>query len=188
MKDSYLGLLPIEIVLNCLTHLDIKSILRINQSCNEMNKIGQEKSLWLNLCFLVPKAKALIEAANIEVELKQGIISPYRFLTSILKSNITDLKSLLFQKPSRIFSLWLPCYEVKRPSFFACTPCDKPRNLYLTEELAKKGTLNASRVKQWLTTKVSIDVIDFEQLFLNNSLSHMKQVDFESPAVQGKRI
>ena len=180
MKGSDFEKLPPELIIHCMNLGNLKSIFQMRKTCSQMNKIGSNQVIWLRLCSIEPKAKALIHASGIEEELIKGIIDPAVFFNSLLRQEVATLKLLLFpHQQSRMFLLWTPSNASRTASFFGKTPEEIPRTLFLSKEIGKQELLKTYRARHWHSVKVFLDDSFFDQLLTNQKISYAKPIELE---------
>ncbi len=171
--------LPDEIVAHILHFLDVKSLLRVSYVSTFFHALVEEQFKehlkWVRLCFTDTWCQTLIEAAVLKEDLLNGTLDAQLFYNSVNTQNIEQIKSLLFLDKSRYFHLYVASYELRTPVFFAYSGNDT-RKLYLTEDVAKKKTPNAARVKQWLCVKVPIEAELFDELYTTQILAYKKLI------------
>lgn len=163
MRGSFFSRLPPELILQCLRRLDAKSLVQLCIAYQEMSNLAQDKSLCIHLCHNDPTASALIKAADIENELRDGTIDAYAFLTSFVNKDFPALESLLSSKKNRHFVLWVACYETGLLFFPKSSP-ESPRPLFLTKQIGESQTPNAKKVKAWLAVTVPADEVSLPKL------------------------
>ena len=138
-----------------------------------MSIIAQDNQLWLNHCFLNPQTSALINSLDIQEELTSCSINPYDFFRHVLNKNSVALQALLASESPRQFSLWFASYEqLHSPRLFSKPLPASPHNLFLTQEIGKKKTLNRNKVKDWVMVDVTDDGTMLKQLLEQHQLSY----------------
>lgn len=153
MTDSIFNLLPEEVILNCLKHLDKKSLLQMSFVCKMFSRLAEDKTLWITRCYKHRLASALIYAAGLETELNKGTISPHLFLKYVSMNNKSGLESVILPpKGTRDFSLCFASYQ--KPAFF---PPRHPYVLYLNEQYAREKRGNVEKVVEWLSVNKTVD-------------------------------
>lgn len=153
---------PIEILLQCLQYLDVKSILQFSVVSKDMYALAQDKHLWIEACRRNYLARAFIEAANLWPDLQSGKLNARSFLISFLSQ---DLNKLKFEVENKEIALYFPLYE--HPNCYQLRFFQSPyskRKLFLTKEIAKELILNRESVKDFIQTSVPFEIIDLNSL------------------------
>ncbi len=176
MNNSF-NSIPSEVILYCINYLDEKSLGKFSLTCSELNKIAQDKQLWLSHCFLNPLTSAIIKALDLQEELTSGAINAYVFCQHVLNKNSAALQVLLLSEQPRHFSLWFASYEQSHsPRLFAKPLPTNPHNLFLSKEIGKEKTLNRNKVKDWIMIDVPDDGTILGQLLKQQQVSYSESL------------
>lgn len=132
MKD-----LPCELNVHILKFLDIKSLVQISFVSHFYKNLSNDRLKWIKLCLTDPLCQPLVQSAMLKEDLLNFKIDAKSLYQSLQVNDVNKIQELLFSKGIREFALYAPFYERNVPQFFPRAGDDK-RNLYLTEEAAKK--------------------------------------------------
>jgi hypothetical protein len=163
--------LPTELTAHILQFLDTKSLVQISRVSSLLKILATDKLQWIKCCLTEPRCKPLVQAAMLEKDLLNENIDAKALYKSIKENEVEVIRDLLFpnQAKAREFALYAPYYEPIIPTFFPRS-CTNTRRIYLTEEAAKKNTLNAEKVKHWLKVQVTVEKDNFVTLYTTQSI------------------
>ncbi|PWY56193.1 F-box protein [Legionella qingyii] len=161
--------LPREIIVHILNFLDVNSLLQISYVSHFYHTLSDDCLKWIKLCLTDPICQPLLQSAMLKEELLNLKIDAKSLYQSIQVNDVNKIRELLFTKDIREFVLYAPFYERNVPQFFPRAG-DNKRNLYLTEDAAKKNTPNAAKVKHWLKVGIAVEKDKFEALYSNHKL------------------